>query len=415
MRRWFMVLVSTALVAVLFWTWWADDAEPPASQTAGSAASMAPSANTRQGFGAFWSSTQRDINPHSPLTPQAQLQREQRLNALRERYERAEQTYNTYRDATRYPHESRPIADHADRNRPFDPAMEDKTMRNERGEPVRSVKIRTGQSHVFLSGSDAAKFTIQAFDERGNGMPLSITRAAAQNVPDSKQLIPVRSVPLDFSDLGPQASNGVDDSAADGQFSARFSPLAQGFTGNVGTIRILVFYRANGQDGVAHFDLVYTEDIAATWVEGGIREVVENGSLSYYVKANIKTAGRYVVSTRVDDAGGNPFALLSFNEEIAPGTREFKLVLFGALIRDKRPAFPLRLRDIEGFLLIPDKFPDRLMLARRPGVVFIGQQHRLDSFSDAEWSSEERERHLAEYGKDLEAARRAWLDASPNR
>jgi hypothetical protein len=412
MRRWFVVLISTALVAVLFWTWWADDAEAPASQTAGSAASSDPSDKARQGFDALWSNTPRDINPLSPLTPQAQLQREQRLIALRERYERAEQTYNTYRDATRYPHESRPIADHADRNRPFDPAIEDKTMRNERGEPVKSVKIRTGQSHVFLSGSDAAKLTIQAFDERGNVIALNIARAAAQNVPDSKQLIPVRSAPLEFTDLGPQASNGIDDAAADGQFSARFSPLAQGFTGNVGTIRILVFYRANGQDGVAHFDLVYTEDTAATWVEGGIREVVENGSLSYYVKANIKTAGRYVVSSRVDDAHGNPFALISFNDELAAGTREFKLVLFGALIRDKRPAFPLRLRDMEGFLLIPDKFPDRLMMERRPGTIHTGQQHRLENFSDAEWSSEERDRHLAEYGKDLDAAKRALMDAS---
>ncbi len=244
-------------------------------------------------------------------------------------------------------------------------------------------------------------------------MPLSISRAAAQNVPDNRQLVAVRSAPVDFSDLGPQASNGIDDAAADGQFSARFSPSAQGFTGQVGTIRILVFFRANGQDGVAHFDLIYTEDIPATWVEGGVREVVENGSLSYYVKANVKTAGRYVVSTRVDDANGNPFALISFNEELAAGPREFKLVLFGALIRDKRPAFPLRLRDMEGFLLIPDKFPDRLMLARRPGTIFTGQPHRLESFSDAEWSSEERDRHLAEYGKDLDAARRALLDATP--
>lgn len=78
---------------------------------------------------------------------------------------------------------------------------------------------------------------------------------------------------------------------------------------------------------------------------------------------------RCVVSGRVDDANGVPFALVQFNDEVATGSREFKLQVFGALVLDKRPAFPLRLRDVDGFLLIPDKFPDRATMARQPGVV----------------------------------------------
>ena len=80
------------------------------------------------------------------------------------------------------------------------------------------------------------------------------------------------------------------------------------------------------------------------------------------------------------------------------------LTLFGRLIRDAQPAFPLRLQDVEGFLLLPDQFPDRAMLPRRAGVVYSSQRYGLDRFSDAEWQSEERSRYLTEYQKDVDQA-----------
>lgn len=339
----------------------------------------------------------------SPLTPQAQAERERRLQAARQRYERAEHTYSSYRDSTRYPHESRPIADAPDQVRPFDPVIEEKTMRNERGEAVKGISLKTGQDRVFLSGQDTVKFTVQATDSSGKVLPLLITRAAAQSVPDGKQLTQLRSTNLDFSDAGPSSAGGVDDVAGDGNFSARLSPSTQGFAGFAGTIRVLVFVRADGKEGVAHFDVIYTEDVPATW--GTIREAQEQGSLNFYLKANVRVAGRYVVSARVDDARGQPFALVTFNEEVGAGPQEFKLHLFGALIRDKRPVFPLKLRDVDGFLLIPDKFPDRLMMARRTGAVYTSGSYAAESFSPNEWSSEERDRYLAEFGRDLDAAR----------
>ena len=137
-----------------------------------------------------------------------------------------------------------------------------------------------------------------------------------------------------------------------------------------------------------------------------MREALEGGSLNFYVKANVRQAGRYVVSGRVDDANGVPFALLQFNEEVAAGNREFKLQVFGALVVDKSPAFPLRLRDVDGFLLIPDQFPDRATMARQAGVVHVSGKYTKERFSAAEWTSEERQRYLAEYGKDAETARR---------
>jgi hypothetical protein len=339
----------------------------------------------------------------APLSPEGIKAREEKLAQARQRYERASQVFTSYRDATRYPHESRPIADAPDQVRPFDPVVEEKTMRNERGEPVKGITLKTGQDRVFLSGQDTVKFTVQATDSTGKVLPLLITRAAAQSVPDGKQLTALRSTNLDFSDAGASSAGGVDEAAGDGNFSARLTPSTQGFAGFAGTIRVLVFVRADGKEGVAHFDVIYTEDTPAAW--GAIREAQEAGSLNFYIKANVRAAGRYVVSSRVDDARGQPFALVTFNEEVAAGAQEFKLHVFGALIRDKRPVFPLKLRDVEGFLLIPDKFPDRLMMQRRAGVVHTSGVYKAESFSPSEWSSEERDRYLAEYGRDLDAAR----------
>src|SRR5205814_3230018 len=133
---------------------------------------------------------------------------------------------------------------------------------------------------------------------------------------------------------------------------------------------------------------------------GGAREALENGSLAFILKANVRQAGRYVVTGRVDDATGKPFALLSFNDEVPAGAQEFRLVLFGKLVRDGKPAFPLTLRDVDAFLLRTDAFPDRALMPRLPGKVLTSQGYALSSFSDAEWTSEERNRYLGELSRD---------------
>jgi hypothetical protein len=396
-------LAITVAAALLLWWVFEEDAAGDSSAASSSNGTSQPVSALGAGATPLPSGGAGPASSGSPLSPEGVRLRDEKLEQARSRYERASQVFTSYRDATRYPHESRPIADAPDQVRPFDPVVEEKTMRSERGEPVKGITLKTGQDRVFLSGHDTVKFTVQATDSSGKVLPLLITRAAAQSIPDGKQLAQQRSVNLDFSNAGSSGAGGADDVAGDGQFSARLSPQTQGFAGFGGTIRVLVFVRADGKEGVAHFDVIYTEDTPATW--GAVREAQEQGSLNFYLKANVRVAGRYVVNARVDDARGQPFALLTFNEEVAAGAQEFKLHLFGALIRDKRPVFPLKLRDVEGFLLIPDKFPDRLMMSRRAGVVYASGNYSADSFSPNEWSSEERNRYLAEYGRDLDAAR----------
>lgn len=333
-----------------------------------------------------------------PYSPAGLATRQQQLALWRQRLDTAEHLYSSYRDSTRYPHESRPIGEHTDQIRPFDPVSEIKTLRDTSGKAVKGLRLRTTQELVFLAGTESVKFTIEAFDDNNKSVPLSVTQSSAQTIADTSTPIAVIQASVPFSDDG----RAADDVAGDAKYSGRLTPSTQGFANYAGTIRLLAQVAANGEQGVAHFDVVYSPGVPATWL--GVREALEAGSLNFYLKAQVQLAGRYVVSGRVYDANDKPFALVQFNDEVPAGLREFKLQLFGALVRDVNPTFPLKLVDVDGFLLRPDAFPDRSMMARRPGTVHSTGRYGMDRFSAAEWSSEERERYLAEYRRDVQKA-----------
>jgi hypothetical protein len=80
---------------------------------------------------------------------------------------------------------------------------------------------------------------------------------------------------------------------------------------------------------------------------------------------------------------------------------EFDLALPGLLVHDRQPEFPLQLVDVDAFQLKPDAFPDRVPLPRLPGVVHLSQRYGIDAFSSRQWQSEERDRYLAEYARDV--------------
>ena len=386
--RWVVLTVAVAvLAALLVWQWPAPQGNSGGdSRRASAAAAARGNPSGTRGTG---------ISPFGPVAPG---DRQQQLVLWQQRYVRAEQTYIGYRDATRYPPESRPLDEHPDQVRPFQPITEDVALRDASGKPAKGVRLRTTQERVFLAGTESAMFTIEALDESGRPVPLVINRSAAQTMPDSSALITLIRADVPFADNGA----APDEAAGDSKFSARLTPAVQGFAGYSGTIRLLVEVNANGETGLVPFDVIYVPAVPATWA--GVREVLEEGSLNFYLKAQVKTPGRYVASGRVYDAKGVPLALLQFNDVVAAGPAEFKLSLAGVLVRDRNPAFPLRLVDVEGFLLQPDTFPDRAMMPRQAGVAHESQRYDVNAFSNAEWQSEERARYLAEYGRDLQRA-----------
>jgi hypothetical protein len=208
----------------------------------------------------------------------------------------------------------------------------------------------------------------------------------------------VPDVALDLNDEG----RAGDAAAGDRVYGMQLQPATQGYANLFGQIRVEVQLEIRGEQGSTYFDVYYTPEPPAVW-QGGVRDAMEDGALVFHLGAEVHKPGRYVISARVDDANGVPFALLGFNDEVGTGPFDFKLRLFGALVRDAKPAFPLTLRDVDGFLL-RESFPDRMLMPRRAGPVHTTGTVALSEFADAEWNSEERQRYLAELTRDMAEA-----------
>lgn len=328
--------------------------------------------------------------PGAPLSALGQAQRREELALWQGRLERARMTLDGYRIAAQYPHESRPIDEHPDQVRPFEPISEDRALRMPGGGATQGVHLKTTQERVFASGSESSRVTLKLLDDNGRTLPLKVTRAVQKEVTPPGRTAGTVEFPMPINHN-------------DGLLSAVMQPSTQGFAAFAGTVRLELALDYGGQPGFIYFDLHYSPETAATWLPG-VREASSSAGIEFFLKAQVLVPGRYVVSARVDDAQGQPVALALFNAEVAAGLAEFRLPVFGKLLRDKQPAFPLQLRDVEAFLLKPDAFPDRVMLPRRAGVLHQSKSYTLSTFSDAEWSSEERDRYLTELGKDVAVA-----------
>ncbi len=402
---WALAVGVVAIVGLAGW-WW--QGEAPAAGTAPQAVTPPRIAATEASPTPAAPALPASMPPGPPLSALGRAERQEQLALWQARLDRARMALNGYRAAAQYPHESRPIEEHADQVRPFEPISEERSLRMPGGSVTQGVKLRTTQERVFASGRESNRVTVSLVDDQNRVLPLRVTRAVQREVTPPGRTQSTVDYVSPVNDAGLQG----DVAAADGVFTAVMQPAVQGFGGFAGTVRLEMNLEFAGQPGFIYFDLIYSPDVAAQWLPE-VREVLVNGSLVFILKAQVQLAGRYVVSGRVDDAKGKPVALVQFNGEVGSGVVEFKLPMFGKLVRDKRAEFPLTLRDVEAFLLKPDAFPDRVMLPRRTGTVHVSANYPLASFSDAEWASEERTRYLTELGKDVAEAEQKVKQLGP--
>ena len=337
-----------------------------------------------------------NIDAPAATLPAAAPARQQLL----QNYQLAEHTLCSYEQASQYPAGSRPMAQNADQAYPNQPVTESNPMRLDGGGTDSQVLLQTSQSRVHMASGETVAFSLRAVDPAGATLPLVITRAVAAGISYG----PTRAnaqVTLAFTDDG------------SGTFAAVFAPAQTGLASFDGTIRTQVAYHVNGKNGKVAFDVIYSPVLPAVWT-GAVREARENGSLNFYLKAEVRIAGRYIVSGRVDDAQGRPFALLTFNDVLPTGPNEVRLSAFGKLLRDGEPALPLTLRDVDGYLLRENADPDRALMPRLQGLVATSRSYPVNGFSDAPFDGEERQRYLTEFNKDVRLARDALLRDDPN-
>jgi hypothetical protein len=383
LRRLVLASAAVAVVAVLVWSAMDHDGPAPVA-----AAAQAPAPRGPQFFG--------QVQAGSLPLPDDRASRRRQLVA---NVELADHTYCSYRASSQYPVGSRPMADNPDQNRPNDPVASMNPMRLDGGGANTGVLLQTSQSRVYMASGESVAFSLRAVDAGGKTLPLVITRALAQGITYAgTRQTPQVSIP--FVDDG----TGADPVPDDGAYAGVLAPAQTGLASFNGTIRTEVRYNVGGKTGVVQFDVIYTPELPAVWA-GAPREAVEEGSLVFHLPLDVRMPGRYIVNGRVDDARGRPVALLTFNDVLGPGPNDIRLTMFGKLLRDKAPAAPLTLRDVDGYLLKENTDPDRALLPRLQGKVLTAAAHAPSSYSDAEWQSEDRSRYLTEFGKDLREAR----------
>ncbi len=392
---WLLVLVPFVLGG-LWWSW--GSGESRADEVAGASSASAPSQSTGAA-GARGSVASASSAPAKGAAPVAtpprsreEEEREARRAILEKRLERAKFSLDTYVAGTRYPPESRPIREHPDREQLATP---------ERTQPLKKdssdVQLRLKQDKVFVAGDEVVHFFVGCENASHEPLPCQVTSATAH---EAEHMLggeaPLSPVPLAFVDDGTQG----DALARDGTMTASFQPSKQGFPLFSGTLRVSVQVRSGSTEGSSFFDILYTPSPPARFT-GKVREAVEHGSLHLYLALQVRKAGRYVVAGRVDDEAGVPFAYVSFNEELPEGAQEVEFTVFGKLILDEAPTFPLKLRDVEGFLLKERGDPDRELLATLQGYVHTTREYPTNVFSSEEWQSEERSRYINRFTEDV--------------
>ncbi|MGF6274703.1 hypothetical protein ABIB38_003094 [Massilia sp. UYP11] len=350
-----------------------------------------------------------DAAPSAPATPSApsiaappaappQAEQAARRRQLVEQVRLTDHTYCSYLAHSRYPHESRPAGHHPDQLYPNQPLLETNPMRAEGGDSHPEIQLQSAQSRVYLAAGEEGRFSLRALDAGGQPLPLVVTRALAQGMTYGQSRAAPR-VAVPFADEG-------------GAWSGTFAPAQTALAGFHGTIRLEVRYQAGGREGFVLFDVIYSPQSPASW-SAAPREAIDGGALQFALPLDVRLPGRYVVTGRVDDADGRPFALATFNEVLGQGAQQVLLRVHGKLLHDGAPRLPLLLRDVEGYLLRENLDPDRLLLPRLEGKVFASRTRSLDGVPDTEWQSEERSRYLAEYAKDRAAARARLARVDP--
>ncbi|EYF05373.1 hypothetical protein [Chondromyces apiculatus] len=311
------------------------------------------------------------------------------------RLERSRHTLDSYLEHTRYPPQARPAREQPEEMKPHHVASVKLPLAREDKKRT-EAKVTLAQDRFFVVGDETVAFTITCENSAGPAA-CSATSALAGLPEDERARTPAGP---------PDASVVFAPAGGVGMLAATFQPSSQGFGGYHGTVRVTAQLQVGSETGSASFDFQYTPAAPAKFT-GRVREVLKDGSLDLFMEMNVDKPGRYVLTGRVDDAKGNSFAYLSFNDILAAGRQEARLVVFGKLVHDESAEAPFKLRDVEGYLLKENTSPDRELMPLLEGTVHVTRRYAMSDFSEAAWESDEKTRHVEEFSKDVNTAEEA--------
>lgn len=311
------------------------------------------------------------------------------------RIEHAQVTLDTYLAWARYPPESRPLSEHPDRQTTDYSQANKQFFVRKNGVKRTDVYVKKTQSHAFVVGDEKIRLEVSC-ENQGQVLPCTIGGAEA-SVVGAPGATPVS---VRFTDDGLDG----DEKAGDSVFTATLQPGTTSLAGKDARIGVAVWLNYQTDQGQVFFQFDYTAAEPARFT-GKVTEAIENGSLALYLEFDVRNAGRYALAARADDAGGTGFGYLEHIGPLTTGLVKVRFVVFGKLIKDQKVSAPFKVRDLNGFLLKEDVNPDREVIKDTKGVFHTTKAYADGDFSDAEWQSDDKKRHVDEYTKDLEAAK----------
>jgi hypothetical protein len=182
--------------------------------------------------------------------------------------------------------------------------------------------------------------------------------------------------------------------------------LAQTFPDHHGTILLEVAFQVEGGETQAEAIRIFSTplDRVPARITGDFRDSVHEGSLLVEVGVDVLEQGFFRFDANLYDRNGEPVAFAVFKGDLAPGEQWLPLEFFGKILRDQGAMGPYSVEQIRGYRFLEGQTPDRGRMVDDP-VTHQTSPYDAADFSDAEYTSEHKERMIELMLDDVDAGR----------
>jgi len=301
---------------------------------------------------------------------------------------------NKYLEETRYPPSSRPISQLPSYRFPDTPPP---VSRSDTGGKRRVEQHERQDMYYVAEGETATVFVDFSIDGElvKNAEHVNGSLAKIEGTPR----VPGAGVAnVTFHDDGVSP----DEKAHDGTVTASVPFPKDAIASFVGDMMLSATLRSGDTLLFTTFGFMYTGHPPAHFTRS-VRETIENGSLVLYVGIDVERESEYVMRARLYDNDRNPLLFMSADGSYGPSAHEIRFVAFGRALRDLGVKSPFSLRDVEGFVNMPEGHPDRQKVPTWPGP-YMTRHYAAADFSDDEWMSPEKQRFIDQMRRNIVAA-----------
>lgn len=308
--------------------------------------------------------------------------------------EKIERRLAVYLEETRYPPASRPLSKAPAYRYPETPPPVEKSS----GDDKHKVGQRERQDMYYVAEGETPTVFV---DVTLNGEPVTDTahvNGTLAKLEGNPRVVGGGISNVVFHDDGV----APDEKAHDGTVTASV-PFPKDAIGTfLGDMTLNATLKSGETLFFTTFGFVYTGHPPAVFTHQ-VRETIEDGSLALYVGIKFEEELGYVLRARLYGADGTPLVFMIADGQYGPDTHEVRFVAFGRALRDLQAKSPFSLRDVEGFVEMPESKPDRRKVPTWTGP-YMTRRYGPKDFSDREWMTPEKQERIDQMQKAMETA-----------